>query len=148
METGIDAFNLRVYGLLIKDRKVLITDEHRGGILMTKFPGGGLEKGEGIEACLEREFYEELEMTIKVKRLFYVNDFFQRSAFRSTDQLLSFYYLIDSDQIDLIPKPTDMNLLQPNEQGFRWVDIENVQHSDFTFPIDREVVKILKTETE
>ena len=148
METGIDAFNLRVYGLLIKDRKVLITDEHRGGILMTKFPGGGLEKGEGIEACLEREFYEELEITIKVKRLFYVNDFFQRSAFRSTDQLLSFYYLIDSDQIDLIPKPTDMNLLQPNEQGFRWVDIENVQHSDFTFPIDREVVKILKTETE
>lgn len=148
METGIDAFNLRVYGLLIKDRKVLITDEHRGGILMTKFPGGGLEKGEGIEACLEREFYEELEITIKVKRLFYVNDFFQRSAFRSTDQLLSFYYLIDSDQIDLIPKPTDMNLLQPNEQGFRWVDIESVQHSDFTFPIDREVVKILKTETE
>jgi hypothetical protein len=42
-------FNIRVYGLLInKQQEVLVTDEYRIGMYMTKFPGGGLEYGEGL----------------------------------------------------------------------------------------------------
>ena len=43
-------FNIRVYGILINDKKqVLVSDEFIRGGYYTKFPGGGLELGEGRE---------------------------------------------------------------------------------------------------
>ena len=48
-------YNVRVYGLIILDGKILITDEFRGGMRMTKFPGGGNEWGEGLLETLYRE---------------------------------------------------------------------------------------------
>ena len=54
-------FNLRVYGILINDQKqVLVSDEYIRGKHYTKFPGGGLEFGEGTRDCLAREFMEEM----------------------------------------------------------------------------------------
>jgi len=35
----ISQFNIRVYGLLLDDNRILVTDEYRLGIFMTKFPG-------------------------------------------------------------------------------------------------------------
>ena len=53
-------FNIRVYGILINQNKeILVLDETRNGYSFTKFPGGGLEWGEGFKECLEREFEEE-----------------------------------------------------------------------------------------
>ena len=41
-------FNVRVYGLLINNQnEVLVSDEQEYGMRFTKFPGGGLEYGEG-----------------------------------------------------------------------------------------------------
>ena len=40
-------FNVRVYGLLVKDGHLLVSDEYCNGTYMTKLPGGGLEFGEG-----------------------------------------------------------------------------------------------------
>ena len=60
-------FNVRVYGLLINDRsEVLISREIIQGMRVTKFPGGGLEFGEGIEDGLKREFIEELSLEVSV----------------------------------------------------------------------------------
>ena len=39
-------FNIRVYGILIQDSNVLVSDEYIKGKNITKFPGGGLEYGE------------------------------------------------------------------------------------------------------
>ena len=40
--------NIRVYGILINEQKqVLVSDELIRGGYYTKFPGGGLEYGEG-----------------------------------------------------------------------------------------------------
>jgi 8-oxo-dGTP diphosphatase len=45
-----ERYNIRVYGLCIdKYGRILVTDERRGGHLMTKFPGGGHDLGEGLE---------------------------------------------------------------------------------------------------
>ena len=141
MEKDVKTFNLRVYGLLIEGDKVLVTDEHRG-IQMTKFPGGGLEKGEGIADCLIREFMEELELPITVGEFFYVNDFLQLSAFNPTDQLFSFYYFVstaNSKAISVEPK----RVLQSGEQTFRWIPISELDSNAFTFPIDQKVVDLL-----
>ena len=88
--------NIRVYGIIINDKKqVLLSDELRHGIAFTKFPGGGLEWGEGTKDCLKRELQEELGLSAEIGDLFYVNDFAQLSAFRKNDQLFSFYYFVN-----------------------------------------------------
>ena len=51
-------FNIRVYGVLVNEnRQVLVSDELIRGKYYTKFPGGGLEYGEGTRDCLRREFF-------------------------------------------------------------------------------------------
>ena len=47
-------FNVRVYGLLINDQnQILISDEQEYGMQFSKFPGGGLEYGEGSDRRIE-----------------------------------------------------------------------------------------------
>ncbi len=111
-------------------------DEKRFGKSFTKFPGGGLEWGEGLEDCLIREFREELGLNITVKKLFYVNPFFVQSAFNTQEQLISFYYLVDSTDSIIHATFTDE---QP-----RWCLIESLMKDDLTFQVDKEVVKLLK----
>jgi 8-oxo-dGTP diphosphatase len=139
----IDKFNLRVYGLLIHNDAVLVTDEHRGGVPMTKFPGGGLEKGEGLANGLKREFIEEINIAIDVKDFYYVNDFLQISAFNKKDQLLSFYYKVETNQINGIPIATVKREIREGEQLFRWVLIAELTADQFTFPIDKVVCEML-----
>ena len=55
-------FNIRVYGILLheEDGSVLVSDEYIRGSYYTKFPGGGMEYGEGSRVCLRRGFREEM----------------------------------------------------------------------------------------
>ncbi|MFM2327645.1 MAG: hypothetical protein RIR31_1847, partial [Bacteroidota bacterium] len=60
-------FNIRVYGILINENKqVLVSDEFIRGMQITKFPGGGLEFGEGTRDCLKREFMEEMNLEVAI----------------------------------------------------------------------------------
>ncbi len=75
-------FNVRVYGILINEQKqVLVSDEFIRGSYYTKFPGGGLEFGEGTRDCLKREFMEEMNLKVEIGEHIYTTDFFQLSAF-------------------------------------------------------------------
>ena len=65
-------FNVRVYGVYIKEGALLVSDEFRMGMNMTKLPGGGLEFGEGIEEGLAREWKEELNSRITIQEIIYV----------------------------------------------------------------------------
>ncbi|MBK8925744.1 MAG: NUDIX domain-containing protein [Crocinitomicaceae bacterium] len=143
----INSFNVRIYGLLIWQNQVLITHEHRAGMLMTKFPGGGLEKGEGIHDCLVREFDEELELEIEPGELFYVNDFLQVSAFNPKEQLIAIYYRVHAKdfQCHEILTHDKVNLLKPGEQIFEWKNIADLDSGLFTFPIDQLVTEKLKS---
>ncbi|KAA3650644.1 MAG: NUDIX domain-containing protein [Bacteroidetes bacterium] len=136
-------FNIRVYGILIKDRKeVLISKEKRFGKSFTKFPGGGLEWGEGLIDCLKREFKEELGIDITIEKHLYTCDFFQESAFRKGDQLVSVYYKVNSQQIQQIEngfKALDLEINESNH--FYWLPLENLTEDDVTYPIDKLIVK-------
>lgn len=137
-------FNIRVYGLLIQDGKVLITDEIRGGTKMTKFPGGGLEFGEGLAEGLKREFQEELNVEIKVGELFYINDFLQISSFDAKDQLMSVYYQVELEAGEIKSTNIPFHFETEEPQCFRWIDLNELMENEFTFPIDKVVVKKLK----
>ncbi|MBL7745933.1 MAG: NUDIX domain-containing protein, partial [Chitinophagaceae bacterium] len=83
-------FNIRVYGILLNDQKqVLVSDELIRGMYITKFPGGGLEFGEGTRSCLQREFMEEMNLRVDVAEHIYTTDYFQMSAFNPEHQIVS-----------------------------------------------------------
>jgi 8-oxo-dGTP diphosphatase len=134
-------FNVRVYGLLIESGSILITHETIKGFDMTKFPGGGLEFGEGTKDCLVREFKEELNLDITVKGHYYTTDFFQASAFNSSDQIISIYYLVERNSLNSI-ELTEEEIVQ----SITWEDITSLDSKMLSFPIDRLVIELLKKE--
>src|SRR6266487_5025673 len=87
--------NIRVYGILINDEnQLLLSDEFIRGEYYTKFPGGGLEFGEGTRDCLKREFREEMDLNVEVGEHIYTTDHYQISAFNKEHQIISIYYFV------------------------------------------------------
>src|ERR1700712_4051383 len=139
-------FNVRVYGLLINDRnEILISDEQEYGMRFIKFPGGGLEYGEGLIDGLKREFVEECNVEIEVISHFYTTDFFLKSAFNDS-QIISVYYLVRNIlPLNLVFKTVAYDFDGEGDvlQSFRWLKLTELKPEDVTFPIDQHVVKLL-----
>lgn len=134
-------FNVRVYGLLINaENQILISDEQSGGRSFTKFPGGGLEYGEGLADALKREFMEECNAEIDILSHFYTTDFFEKSSFNDS-QILSIYYLVrEVKPLALNFKTTAMDFDPETLQSFRWIDLDVLSEDDVTFKTDKTVV--------
>ncbi len=129
-------FNIRVYGIWLHDNKILINEELIRGRNIVKFPGGGLDWGEGTVDCLKREWNEELNIDITVSEHFYTTDFFQASAFDDS-QVISIYYLVSATVPDIIVNNVH------NERTF-WVDTKNISAETFTLAIDKTVGTMLQ----
>jgi 8-oxo-dGTP diphosphatase len=136
----MSTFSIRIYGILINERnEVLLSDESYNGRSFTKFPGGGLEFGEGTNACLKREFLEEFQLEIEVGDLFYLTDFFQSSAFHTETQIISIYYQIDvsTSVIDRVIE------IDSSIEKLRWMPLSLLTKEKLTFPIDQHVADLL-----
>lgn len=140
-------FNVRVYGLLINQNKeVLISDEEEYGFRFSKFPGGGLEFGEGLIDGLKREFVEECDAEIEVLSHFYTTDFFEKSSFNES-QVISIYYLVkEKSPLKLLFKTKVFDFDTAGEvlQAFRWVKIKDLSIDEITFRTDKTVAQLLK----
>jgi ADP-ribose pyrophosphatase YjhB (NUDIX family) len=142
-------FNIRVYGLWINDRQeILLSDERMGDFRFTKFPGGGLEFGEGLHDGLKREWREELGVEIEILDHFYTTDFFQSSAFHTETQIISIYYLVrplKMPEVVFSSSPFDFKTEEYQEEVFRWKSLDQLQPENVSLPIDRVVIqKMLK----
>lgn len=149
-------FNIRVYGILIsEDNQVLVSDEFIRGNYYTKFPGGGLEFGEGTRACLEREFMEEMQLKVEVKEHLYTTDFFQMSAFNPAHQIISIYYKVEPLELIKVPlRSTEFEFDEKqlevyNKTGetetFRMIPLEEFGQHSVTLPIDKVVAELIKS---
>ncbi len=142
-------FNVRVYGILIDENQdVLVSDELIHGKYITKFPGGGLEFGEGTIEAIKREMMEETNTEVEVLEHFYTTDFFQVSAFNPHTQVISIYYLlrtISSLNVPIRQKPFDFAELIEGAISFRKIPLSSISESDFTFPIDMKVATLLSS---
>ena len=152
----MNKFNVRVYGILINEKKqVLVSDEYIRGNYYTKFPGGGLEFGEGTRECLKREFKEEMDLNVEVEEHLYTTDFFQLSAFNPEHQIISVYYLVKA--MEEIKTPLRNKLFDFDErqmavyndtgetETFRFIDWNEFSEESVTLPIDKVVAAMIKT---
>lgn len=141
-------FVIRVYGIVLSpNNEVLLSDEYRQGMRMTKFPGGGMDFGEGTVDCLRREFREECNgQEIRNITHFYTTDYFQKALFYEKSQLLGIYYLaepLQPLQFKVSDKSFDFVKQEEGAQSFRWLNLEQATPNMLTFPIDQLVLSML-----
>ena len=151
----IKGFNVRVYGIYINEqREILLSDEKEFEMEFTKFPGGGLEFGEGTRDCLKREFKEEMDLEVRIGDHIYTTDYFQMSAFNPEHQIISIYYFaeaLEPIRAPLRSKAFDFDereLAIYREKGetetFRFIEWDVFSVDSVTLPIDKVVAGMLK----
>jgi 8-oxo-dGTP diphosphatase len=140
----VSKFNVRVYGIWLKDDKILVSNENIKGFKMLKLPGGGLEYGEGPKDCIIREFKEELNVEVQVEQLLHVTENFIQSAFRTEDQIIAVHYIVSCDQeIQSMNTVQDTKLGGENIHHFEWRNLDQSLLNDLTFDMDKQALKEL-----
>lgn len=136
----ISRFNIRVYAIIIKDDKVLLTDEMIGDFACAKFPGGGVEYGEGLIDALKRELKEECDLEVDEIEHLYTTDFFQASAFDPADQVISVYYRVKAN-IKWEKHHSDQSVKDRKHTiDLYFCPLKELKPEMLTFPIDRYVL--------
>jgi 8-oxo-dGTP pyrophosphatase MutT (NUDIX family) len=146
---------VRVYGILIDPTHgLLVSDEFIRGEYFTKLPGGGLEFGEGTRDCLVREFKEETGLDVTIGDHIYTTDFYQPSAFRAGDQILSIYYRVNPISLATLKTRANAFDFKPEEiadkngqaEHTRWIALNDLSEGAMSLPIDKIVInKILQS---
>jgi len=141
-------WTIRIYALILDaEQRILLSDECLGDSFFTKFPGGGLEWGEGTREGLQRELKEELGVDAEIGEHVYTTDHFVASKFHANVQLISIYYFAHVADLHTIPattKPFDFDHALHEAESFRWVPLNHVEESHLTFPVDKIVLTQLK----
>ena len=148
-------FSIRVYGILINEaRQVLVSDEYIRGNYFTKFPGGGLEIGEGTRHCLQREFMEEMNLKVEVGEHIYTTDIYQQSAFNPANQIVAIYYFAKALEQIAVPLRTtafdfdeaQLNIYNEKKQieTFRFIHWDEFSADTVTLPLDKIAAGIVK----
>ena len=140
----IDKFNIRVYGLLLNDNKILLSHENIDGFEMTKLPGGGVELGEGILEALRREFKEELNLDILIYNQIHITEKLIVSKFKPNEQVIALYYLVDSHH-DIKNMKTEQSttLGKTNNINFKWMSLNKELLNELSFETDKQAVSEL-----
>ena len=135
-------FNVRIYALLEHKGKVLVIHEPFQGKLIYKFPGGGLEFGEGTKDCLKREFKEELNLDVEIGSHIFTQDFFVLNAFDPTEQVLLIYYKATVSEKSL----AQLKILDADINELLWIEVNDLDSNQFTLDADKVVVDLYKKE--
>ena len=141
----VPLFNVRVYALIVKNNRLLISEEQHGGVFLRKFPGGGLQFGEGILQALHRELKEELNADVESASMLCVTEDFVVSFLNNKQQVIGVHYMVDLKQ-DYSDDFLNNNRVEL-ENGyihFKWKLIENLNADDFSSPVDKTAFEKLK----
>jgi 8-oxo-dGTP pyrophosphatase MutT (NUDIX family) len=128
-----------VYGVLVTDGKVLLTDTRVPSGIITNFPGGGLELGEAPVEAVEREFREETTIHVAVQELLFSTQRFQQNPEYPHEQLIHLYFRVDHIQGDIVTSGNDddvaavhwVDLAELPSKRILAVDLEFVEHPSF-----------------
>ena len=118
--------HIGVYGVCIKDNKLLCIKKERGPY-KNRFdlPGGSQKENEGLTETLVREFREETGYQIKNYRNCRVYDVFVKEQKRMVHHIMVFYNVdINFEQQDIISEKLEDEL--NDSSGIYWIDFEEL----------------------
>lgn len=144
METEVKGFTIRVYLLLEAEGNLLLSDERIAGGRFVKFPGGGLEWGEGLRDAAKREAMEELGVEVEIMDHHYTTDFFLESRFLPGKQVIAVYYLaklLRANDAAFIAERNGLERLAEGKESFRWVHPSNEILGQLSFETDRHALR-------
>lgn len=134
----MSSFTIRVYGFVMStNRRLLLSHETYLGQNFTKFPGGGLQYGEGTKAALQREMLEEFQIELTPDRHIYTTDFFVESAFHPGVQVVNIYYLMPEVPENIFPSAGI------DGQVLEWLPLGPEVYQKLTFETDRRALQAL-----
>lgn len=117
---------LRTVGVLIKDNKILV--QHDKDENEYALPGGHIKIGETLENGLIREYKEETDVEIRIKRLLWSEECFWEWEGKQAHNI-AFYYLIEEcegfeipDNGEFISHKDNCNVL------IGWLPIEEIKN--------------------
>lgn len=113
----------------------MVSEEMIRGHRIIKFPGGGLEWGEGTLDGLRREWQEEMGQDIRIKAHFYTTDFFQPSAWDDS-QVISVYYRVEPLNPLILP-------YHNGQEHFYFAPLTEQLPALLSLPIDKVVARQL-----
>ena len=117
-------FRPSVYGIVIKDGKILLAKQWDG----YDFPGGGVEIGETVREALKREVKEETGMEVKVGEILLCEDTFFKLPFRGNFvHSILMYYICEVEGGEL-----SMANFDEDEKKYggmpEWVDLDQAKN--------------------
>jgi len=130
-------FNARCYAMIRSSKnRLLVMKERWQGVDLQKLPGGGLELGEGMMECLDREISEEFIAYHPLTwQHHYVPTHCFSSRFKPEEQLILNYFIADQ-----IVEENDWKIVENDENLLEmiWLPIEETSSQWFTLESDRE----------
>lgn len=105
--------------------------------MIYKLPGGGLEFGESVKECLDRELQEELNLCIESIEHFYTQEDFICSGLYPNEQLFTVYYRVICKNLKAL------KILEPKIEAIEWLEIKEENSVYFDLPVDKIVFQRL-----
>jgi ADP-ribose pyrophosphatase YjhB (NUDIX family) len=132
-------FRIAVYGVLVEQRKILLTDTRVPSGVITNFPGGGLELGEAPLEALAREFKEETSVDVTVGELLFCSRLFQQNPEYPHEQLMHIYYRVHRSHGEILMTGNNDDVVSASwvsreelpSKRILAVDQEFIAHSSF-----------------
>lgn len=128
-------FRVAIYGVLVEQGKVLLTDTKVPSGIITNFPGGGLELGEAPLVALAREFREETRIDVRVRELLFCSREFHQNPEYPTEQLMHIYYRVERSAGEITPDGNGDDVV-----ALSWVAFEDLA-SRRILAVDQEFIQ-------
>lgn len=134
MMQKVSQFRIALYGVLVSDGRVLMTETQVPSGSIMNFPGGGLELGEAPLDAIHREFQEETGLRIQVKRLLFCSERFQQNPEYPHEQLMHIYF-----QVVATSGSTTVSGNHDDVLSLSWVSLDKLPGLRI-LPVDQEFI--------
>lgn len=129
-------FRPAVYGIIIKDKKILLSKQWDG----YDFPGGGIDLGEETDSALIREVKEETGLDVKIGQILHCNNSFFKLPFKGDFvHSIHMYY-----ECHIIGGKISTEFLDEYEKKYaseaEWVDLSKINEIKIYSSLDAKKV--------
>jgi len=124
--------HIGVYGLVIKDNKILLITKAKGAYKgLLDLPGGGIEHGETPEVTISREILEETGLESKEYSLFDVNSVLVKWNYDTNNHIdlhhIGIFYKVKTKEGNLKTTPDGLDSL-----GASWHEIDKLDKKELS----------------